>query len=45
MIFSKNDNILYSDDCCHLNDKGYSIIGATIGKTLVEHSKRRKGDE
>ena len=45
MIFSKNDSILYNDDCCHLNDKGYNIIGAAIGKTLVEHSKGRKGDE
>jgi hypothetical protein len=45
MIFSRNDEILYNDDCCHLNEKGYSIIGATIGKTLVEYSKIRKGDE
>jgi hypothetical protein len=45
MIFSKNDEILYNDNCCHLNDKGYSIIGATIGKTLVEQSKGRNGDE
>lgn len=42
MIFSNNDEILYADDCCHLNEKGYRIIGAAIGKTIVGYSKEGK---
>jgi hypothetical protein len=34
MIFSENDDILYADNCCHLNEKGYRIIGSEIGQTI-----------
>ena len=27
---------LYADDCCHLNDRGYALIGARIGRALRE---------
>ena len=35
MIFANNDNLLYSDNCCHVNVEGYQIIGTAIGKTII----------
>ncbi len=42
MIFADNDQILYKDDCCHLNEKGYSIIGTAIGKIIVGQNRNKK---
>lgn len=39
MLFADRAELLYSDDCCHLNQQGYSMIGTAIGETLVEHFK------
>jgi hypothetical protein len=37
MIFAHNDNLLYKDQCCHLNAEGYNMIGSAIGKIIVEN--------
>lgn len=36
MIFEDRRDTLYSDSCCHLNDKGNEILGKIIGKLIVE---------
>ena len=36
MIFKGNDEYLYIDDCCHVNEKGCGIIAETIGKKIAE---------
>jgi hypothetical protein len=37
MIFSDNDNMLYADNCCHLNEQGYRLIGSKIGQIVGEY--------
>ena len=37
MIFQDNPEPLYADNCCHVNEEGYHIIGTTIGKTIAKY--------
>jgi hypothetical protein len=39
MIFAQNDEVLYSDSCCHVNERGYHLIGEAIGKAIMENYK------
>jgi len=34
MIFSRNDEPLYSDDCCHLNPTGMDLIASAIAQAI-----------
>ncbi len=34
MIFKEIDEPLYIDNCCHVSDKGYRIIGAEMGRLI-----------
>ncbi len=34
-VFSGVEDPVYGDDCCHLNQNGYAILGSVIGKTIV----------
>lgn len=34
-VFSKTEEPVYGDDCCHLTTDGYAMIGAVIGKLVV----------
>jgi hypothetical protein len=36
MIFHDNAELLYADTCCHLNEKGYRIVGDKIGQMILE---------
>jgi hypothetical protein len=36
MTFAGIEDILYGDDCCHLNKQGYKIIATTIGDVFEE---------
>jgi hypothetical protein len=36
MIFADVEEPLYTDTCCHLNQRGYEIIATRIGKTIVD---------
>ena len=36
MLFANHDEQLYSDSCCHLNERGYGMIAESIGKVLYE---------
>ncbi len=36
MLFANNDETLYIDTCCHLNERGYGMIAEAIGKVLYE---------
>jgi hypothetical protein len=40
MVFVNNDEVLYSDACCHLNEKGYTYIATIIGKMIIEQSRK-----
>lgn len=42
MIFATNDEPLYADKCCHLNKKGYKIIGQTIGETIYKEVRGKR---
>lgn len=35
MIFSADQEVLYKDNACHLNEKGYTLIAQAIGRTIV----------
>ena len=41
MIFKENDEILYCDDACHLNARGYRLVAEEIGRLLAERSRDR----
>jgi len=36
MIFAEIEDVLYNDDCCHVNAEGYRIIVSTIGDLITE---------
>ena len=36
MLFANNDETLYIDTCCHLNERGYGMIAEAIGKVIYE---------
>jgi hypothetical protein len=36
MIFKDNSDVLYSDNCCHLNKKGYDIIANEICNIILK---------
>ena len=36
MIFSDVEEVIYRDDCCHLNEEGYKIIANTIGLVIID---------
>ena len=36
MLLANHDEQLYSDSCCHLNERGYGMIAEAIGKILYE---------
>jgi len=42
LIFSDVEEIVYRDDACHLNERGYAIIADRIGKTILEDPERRE---
>ena len=35
-LFIDNTDVLYSDNCCHLNKKGYTLVAEAVGKTIVK---------
>lgn len=35
-VFSNNCDIIYSDNCCHVNKEGNQILAHVIGKTVLE---------
>ena len=37
MIFADHDELLYSDDCCHLTPEGYGMIGTRIGQAIADY--------
>jgi hypothetical protein len=37
MVFADNDEILYADPCCHLNETGNRYIAEFIGKIINDH--------
>lgn len=39
-IFAHNKETLYSDTCCHLNQKGLDLLGQIIGETIVKDIQR-----
>lgn len=41
MTFAEIEDILYNDDCCHLNAAGYEIIGNAIGGVIKEDLSHR----
>ena len=34
MIFYQNTDVLYNDDCCHLNAEGYNVIADHICEVI-----------
>ena len=40
MIFVNHDEVLYSDDCCHLTPEGYGMIGERIGQVVAEYFRQ-----
>lgn len=44
MIFQDNDEILYSDDACHLNDRGYRLVAEEIARLIEEEGKAEPGN-
>jgi hypothetical protein len=36
MLFSDHEEILYSDACCHLTEKGYVIFAEAIGNIILD---------
>ena len=44
LIFQSHQETIYSDICCHYNERGYKILGRMIGKLvgqrLTEHDAR-----
>ena len=36
MIFKGNDSILYKDNCCHLNEKGYKLVASEIADIVIQ---------
>lgn len=44
MIFQDRDEVLYIDDCCHLNDNGYRLVAEKIGMSILV-GKKSKPDQ
>ena len=36
MLFKGNDSILYKDNCCHLNEKGYKLVASEIADIVIQ---------
>ena len=35
MIFADNEEILYREKCCHLNQRGYDLVLEEIGNVIL----------
>jgi len=40
-LFANNDDVIYSDNCCHFNRRGLGILGKAIGKAIAENIEKR----
>jgi hypothetical protein len=40
-VFSDRSEVLYRDNCCHVNFEGNDIVGAAMGKVIAAGLKRR----
>jgi hypothetical protein len=40
-IFARETATLYSDDCCHLNERGSRMFGAVVSAAIKEHYARK----
>lgn len=36
MIFAENADVLYADNMCHLNARGYELIGVAVGSVVLD---------
>lgn len=36
MIFADVEEPVYADDCCHLNPRGYQIVGTAMGQAILQ---------
>ncbi|MDP8235704.1 MAG: hypothetical protein P9M08_04930 [Candidatus Erginobacter occultus] len=41
MLFQDNDEILYADDACHLNARGYRLVAEEIGRFILAREEEQ----
>ena len=40
-VFRDRSDEIFSDHCCHLDRRGYRLLAAEMGRTVLAHSSER----